>query len=52
MGEIIGLDYDAVRFVMELYNVEDKRYVFEQVLECFEMERELAHELPGSLSRS
>jgi len=49
MGEIIGLDYGAVRFVMELYNVEDKRYVFEQVLQCFKMERELAHELPNRI---
>ena len=50
MGEVLGLDYNAVKFVMDLYGVEDHRYVFEQLLYCFELERELTHELPRSVS--
>ena len=41
MGEILGLDYAAVEFIMNLYHIENKKYVFEKVLTCFEIEREL-----------
>jgi len=36
-GNPIGLDYNAVETVIELYNVatESRRYVFNQVIKCF-----------------
>lgn len=42
MGGIIGLDYTAVLNVFDLYSVEDKRYMFENVLTCFRLEQEFA----------
>jgi len=36
-GNPIGLDYNAVETVIELYNVatESRRYVFNQIIKCF-----------------
>ena len=36
-GNLIGLDYSAVKTVIELYEItnELKKYVFNQVLKCF-----------------
>lgn len=42
MGDIIGLDYVAVLDVIKLYFAADEvKRVFESVLECFSIEREL-----------
>ena len=42
MGDIIGLDYVAALDVIKLYFVADEvKRVFESVLECFNIEREL-----------
>ena len=41
MGDIIGLDYNAVKFIMELYDIKDMRKTFERLLECFNIEMEI-----------
>ena len=42
MGDIFGLDYVAVLDVIKLYFVADEiKRVFESVLECFDIERDL-----------
>jgi len=35
MGDIIGLNYNAVKFVMDLYNIENQRDCFERVVCVF-----------------
>jgi len=41
MGEIIGLDYNAVLKVIRLYvKDDDVKTVFEKVLNCFQIEQE------------
>jgi len=42
MGDIIGLDYNAIKFVMDMYKISSKQYVFEKILQCFDIERELS----------
>lgn len=44
MGEIIGLDYNAVLSVIKLYDVDVKK-TFEQVLICYQLEKEFGNEL-------
>ncbi len=41
-GIVLGLDYNAVKVVLDLYDIEkeDRKDVFEKVLECFVIERE------------
>ena len=41
-GAVMGLDYNAVKIVLDLNDVskEDRKDVFDQVLNCFEIERE------------
>jgi len=42
MGEILGLDYTAVLDVVKLYyDADEVRKVFESIIECFRIEREL-----------
>jgi len=41
MGDIIGLDHVAVKNVIDLYEVENKRLVFLGILKCFEIEQGL-----------
>jgi len=41
MGEIIGLDYNAVLNVIKLYIKDDNvKMIFENVLNCFQIEQE------------
>lgn len=35
MGEIIGLDYNAIKMVMDLYEVPNQRTCFEKVMIIF-----------------
>jgi len=42
MGDVIGLDYNAIKFVMDVYKISSKQDIFEKVLQCFEIERELS----------
>jgi len=40
-GVVLGLDYSAVNMVLDMYVLkEDRKNVFDQVLLCFEIERE------------
>ena len=41
MGDIIGLDYNAVQFIMELYDIKNMRETFELILDCFNIEMEI-----------
>lgn len=36
MGNVITLDFNALRFIMDLYDVQDRRRCFEGVMTCFE----------------
>ena len=36
MGDVIGLNFMAVDFIMNLYGIEDRRRVFEKVLVAFD----------------
>lgn len=47
-GDILGIDYTAVNFILDIYNISNKKRVFEKVLICFETERELIDELSNS----
>jgi len=40
---VLGLDYNAVKIIMDMNDIskENSRDVFEQVLQCFRIEREL-----------
>ena len=42
-GMVLGLDYNAVKIVMDIEGIEleDSKDIFDQVLKCFEIEREL-----------
>jgi len=42
MGDIIGLDYNALNFIMDIYGIENKRDMFEKMLVCFAIDRELS----------
>lgn len=44
MGEIVGLDFNAVNFIMELYGVKNRRVTFEKVLAIFNIIRERSKE--------
>lgn len=44
MGEIVGLDFNAINFVMEMYEVRDRRRVFEKVLAIFSKIQEVNKE--------
>ncbi|MDD5353029.1 MAG: DUF1799 domain-containing protein [Candidatus Omnitrophica bacterium] len=35
MGDIIGLNYNAVKFIMDLYGIENQRDCFERVVHIF-----------------
>ena len=43
-GELLSLDYNAVSFIFELYAIEcsNRKELFEQVVTCFEIVKELA----------
>jgi len=41
MGDVVSLDYNAVLSVLDLYNVEDKKDVFEDILIMFNTAREI-----------
>ena len=42
-GMVLGLDYNAVKVVMDIESILPENYkdIFDQVLKCFEIEREL-----------
>ena len=36
-----ALDYNAIKFLMNLYNIDNKRIVFENILYCFNVVRQM-----------
>lgn len=47
MGDIIALDYGAIIHVLDLLGIEDKKEAFEGIQRCFQIEREIATDLPA-----
>jgi len=37
MGNVIGIDYNAIQTIMDIYQIDKdlQKYVFNQVLKCF-----------------
>ena len=40
-GDLIGLDFRAMEWIFELYEVENQREALEAVVECFEIVKDL-----------
>ena len=45
MGDIININQNAIRNLLELYEVKNKRKMFDDIIECFNIEQELSKEL-------
>lgn len=52
MGDVIDINQSTVISVLELLDIKNKKEVFLDVLNCFRIDMELAHEFSDSHSRN